>query len=233
MVSAPFFSTYPIPQQIKVWLVAFIAFIIYPMVQAHTSFTMPTNTPELFVILLKEFSIGYIIGFCANIIFIGVDMGVNLFSIQMGLTASQALNPATGAASPVLTQVFTLLCTMVFLILNAHQWLFSAVYKSFSTLPVGYEFIFTPNLVGQILALSSDIFVISLGLALPIFGVLFISDVLLGFTSKMMPQMNIFMVAMPIKIYLGLLLCIMFLAPIAEYLRSLIERFLTDIIMIF
>ena len=76
-------------------------------------------------------------------------------------------------------------------------------------------------------------FNISLSIALPIFGVLFITDVLLGFTSKMMPQMNIFMVSMPLKIYLGLLLSLIFMRPMAEYLGVLIERFLTQIALIF
>ncbi|MBR1373374.1 flagellar biosynthetic protein FliR [bacterium] len=70
-------------------------------------------------------------------------------------------------------------------------------------------------------------------MALPIFGILFINDILLGFTSKIMPQMNIFMVSMPLKIYLGLFLSLVFMRPIAEYIAVLIERFLTQIALIF
>ena len=76
-------------------------------------------------------------------------------------------------------------------------------------------------------------FNIGLSIALPIFGVLFITDVLLGFTSKMMPQMNIFMVSLPLKIYLGLLLSLIFMRPMAEYITVLIERFLEQIALIF
>ena len=68
---------------------------------------------------------------------------------------------------------------------------------------------------------------------LPIFGILFITDVLLGFTSKMMPQMNIFMVSLPLKIYLGLLLSLMFMRPMAEQMISIIGQFLTKIVAIF
>ena len=85
----------------------------------------------------------------------------------------------------------------------------------------------------HIITFTSQMFNISLGIALPIFGVLFITDVLLGFTSKMMPQMNIFMVSMPLKIYLGLLLSLIFMRPMAEYIAVLIERFLTQIALIF
>lgn len=231
--SAPLFSTYPIPMQGKVWLAALIAFILFPIVQYNTNFTTPTNVPVLTIILFKEYLIGYTIGFCANIIFSGIEFGVNMFAIQMGLSVSQALNPVSGGTSPVITRAYTYLASMIFIILGAHQWLFAALYNSFKTMPVGYTFVFSPAMVDQIIHFSSELFSISLSIALPIFGVLFITDVLLGFTSKMMPQMNIFMVSMPLKIYLGLLLSLIFMRPMAEYMGVLIERFLTQIAQIF
>ena len=231
--SAPLFATYPIPQMAKIWLAALIAFILFPIVQYNTNFAVPNSVPALTVILFKEFLIGYVIGFCANIIFVGTELGVNMFAVQMGLSADQALNPTSGGNSPVITQAYTLLATMIFLVLGAHQWLFSALYNSFKTMPIGYTFAFSPEMVGQIVTTVSQIFSIGLGIALPIFGVLFITDVLLGFTSKMMPQMNIFMVSMPLKIYLGLLLSLMFMRPMAEYIAVLIEKYLTQIALIF
>ena len=231
--TAPLFSKYPIPTQIKIWLSAAIAFILFPIIQANTQFAVPTSVPALTLILFKEFLIGATIGFCANIIFIGIELGVNTFTIQMGLSADQAFNPASGGNSPVLTQAFTYLASMTFLALGAHQWLFSAVYNSFKSMPVGYVFNITPNFIEQIVIITGQIFSVGLGIALPIFGVLFITDILLGFTSKMMPQMNIFMVSLPLKIYLGLLLSLMFMRPMAEYMAVIIEQFLTKIAAIF
>ena len=227
--SAPLFSTYPIPMQVKIWLAACIAFILYPIVQYNTSFVVPNSVPALTLILFKEFIIGFAMGFCAYILFVGIEMGVNTFAIQMGLSADQALNPTSGGQSPVITQAYTYLASMLFIGLGAHQWLFSAIYNSFKSMPVGYVFTFSPELVGQIVQMSGQILGIGLSIALPVFGILFITDVLLGFTSKMMPQMNIFMVSMPLKIYLGLLLSLMFMRPMAEYMGVLIERFMTQI----
>ena len=231
--SAPLFSTFPIPQQAKIWLAATIAFILFPIVQYNTHFVVPNSVPALTVILFKEYLIGYAIGFCANVLFVGVELGVNMFAIQMGLSADQALNPTSGGSSPVITQAYTFLATMIFISLGAHQWLFSAIYNSFKTMPVGYSFTFSPEIFGQIVVITSQMFSIALSIALPIFGVLFITDVLLGFTSKMMPRMNIFMVSMPLKIYLGLLLSLIFVRPMAECIAHLIEKLLTQVALIF
>ena len=227
--SAPLFSTYPIPTQVKIWLAATIAFILFPIVQYNTNFVIPNSVPALTLILLKEFLIGFAMGYCANILFVGVELGVNMFAVQMGLSADQALNPTSGGQSPVITQAYTYLASMLFLAVGAHQWLFSAIYNSFKSMPVGYTFSFSPEMVGQIVTIAGQMFNIGLSIALPIFGVLFITDILLGFTSKMMPQMNIFMVSMPLKIYLGLLLSLIFMRPMAEYITLLIERFMTQI----
>ena len=231
--SAPLFSTYPIPTQVKIWLAAMVAFILFPIVQMNTQFAVPTTVPALTIILFKEFLIGFAIGYCAKILFIGIELGVSTFTIQMGLSADQALNPTSGGNSPVITQAFTYLATMMFIILGAHQWLFAAIYNSFKSLPIGYTINFTPSFVEQIVIITSQMFSIGLSIALPIFGILFITDVLLGFTSKMMPQMNIFMVSLPLKIYLGLLLSLIFMRPMAEYMSVIIEQFLTKIAAIF
>jgi len=231
--SAPLFANFPIPRQVNIWLSAVIAFLIFPIIQMNLQFVVPTSVPELTIILLKEFLIGFAIGYCANVLFVAIELGTNMFSIQMGLSADMALNPLSGGSSPMITQMYTWMMTMTFIALNGHHWLFSALYKSFQTMPIGYGFAFSPDTVHQIIFMISQIFVIGLKIALPIFGVLFITDVLLGFTSKVMPQMNIFMVSIPLKIYLGLLLSIMFVRPIVEYLNVLIPQFMRSIVAIF
>lgn len=232
MTSAPLISTYPIPMQIKVWFMAMVAFIMFPMVLAQSHFPLPTSIPELSIILLKEFLIGYLTGFISNLVFIGVEIAADLVSMQVGLTAAQALNPMTGDTSPVLSQAYTILAAMIFIGINGYQWVFSAIYKTFQIMPPGYEFIVTGNLTHNVVVVSGQLFAIGLGIALPVFSVLLMTDVLLGVVSKMMPKMNIFMVALPVKIYLGIILIIMLLPSIYTELQLLLERYLGGIITI-
>ena len=106
IMSAPLFSTYPIPQQVKIWLIALISFILFPIVSATTGFNVPLSVPELIVFLIREFSIGFVIGFVANFIFAAVQMGGEFISMQIGLSMSQVLDPVTGNTSVVV------LCTI-------------------------------------------------------------------------------------------------------------------------
>lgn len=229
ITTIPLISTYQIPIQIKVWFMAVMAFIMFPIVLAKTGFPIPTSMPELTIILMKEFIIGYVVGFVANVIYIGVSIAADLISMQMGLTAAQAMNPMTGDTSPIFTQAYTILASFIFIGMNGYQWIFSAIYKSFAILPPGYNFVVTGTFTNNVITLTSQMFLIGLGIALPIFSVLVLTDVLLGFTAKMMPKMNIFMVALPLKIYLGLILFIMLISPTCSQIYSMFENYLTSI----
>ncbi len=233
MTSAPMFSTYPIPQQVKIWFIAFVAFIMFPMVQAKAHFILPTDMISLTLLLLKEFMIGYVIGFLSNIVFIGVEVAGELLSIQTGLSSGQALNPLSGDTTPFLANLYLILASFVFISVNAHQWLFASIYRSFQTVPPGYGFIFSGQLVQNIVSITGQMFTIAIGFALPIFSVLLITDVLLAFTSKVMPQMNVFMVSLPLKIYIGFVLMLIFLRPMFEHLVGLFQGLLTNIMGLF
>lgn len=233
IISAPLLSTYPIPIQVKTWFMASIALIIFPLVSAKAGFPLPTSIPELTIILLKEFMIGYVIGFVSNIIFIGAEIAADLVSIQTGLTAGQVLNPMTGDTSPVLAQAYTMIATMVFISLNGYKWIFAAIYKSFEIMPPGYGFLVGKTFTHNFTYITSEMFVIGLKLALPIFSVLLLSDVLLGFVSKMMPKMSVYTVALPLKIYIGLLLFIMLVPQLWSEFNILIEQYLSNLIQVF
>ncbi|MDD3238286.1 MAG: flagellar biosynthetic protein FliR [Candidatus Gastranaerophilales bacterium] len=231
--SAPLFSTYPIPTQVKIWLVALVAFIMYPMVSVHSGFSVPNSMPEMILYMAKEFGVGFLIGYLANFIFAGIQMGGQLLSIQLGLSMSNVLDPVSQSQSPVLGEFYILMTAMIFLGLNAYQWLFAAVYQSFVKIPPGLDFLYTPVLVEQVIRMGAQMFEIAMGVVLPIFCVLFILEVLIGVLAKMIPQMNIFMVAIPLKIFLGLFLMIIFLDPMATYVNNLITTQMVTIVKMF
>ena len=85
----------------------------------------------------------------------------------------------------------------------------------------------------RVLTMFAQLFKIAFGVSLPIFSVLLISDVLLGVMSKMMPHMNIYMVALPVKIYIGLFLMMVFLSGTSSYLQGVIQNYFDAIVRIF
>lgn len=224
--SAPFFSTLRAPMMAKIWFAAIIAFILYPLIVHSKAFLMPHDMVEFSILLLIEFSIGYLIGFGSNLIIEGARMAGNIISIQMGLSMSQALDPATGINEPELSNLYVYLTVLIFLATGAYQILFVTMFNSFNSIPMGVFPAFNSEIVNSMISLFGQLFKISFGIALPIFSVLLMCDVLLGMMNKVMPQMNIYMVSIPVKIYIGLILFMAFLNATSLYLKDSIGGYL-------
>ena len=231
--TAPFFSTIQAPIITKMWFSAIIAFIFFPLVVASKGFILPKDMVEFGILLAIEFFVGFLIGFTANLIIEGVRMSGSILSIQMGLSMSEALDPATGVNATELSRLYIYLTILIFLATGAYQMLFIALFNSFSALPMGVFPIFDANIISTLVTLFAQVFKIAFGVALPIFSVLLISDILLGLMSKMMPQMNIYMVAIPVKIYIGVFLILAFLSATSTYLQEVIKNYIQAINLLF
>ena len=231
--SAPFFSSIQAPILVRIWFSATVAFILYPIIFVSKNFILPHSVPELAILLVIEFSVGFLIGFLANLAIEGVRMSGSILSIQMGLSMSEALDPATGVQSNEISRIYVYLALLIFLATGAYQMLFMALFDSFSAIPMGIFPLLNSNMINGILVLFAQLFKIAFGVALPIFGVLLISDILLGMMSKMMPQMNIFMAALPVKMYIGYFLMIAFLSGTSVFLQGTIKNYIQAIGLLF
>jgi len=233
LATAPLFSTFPIPKQIKIGLSALIAFIMYPFVLQSVVFELPTDLVFLTYLLVKELAIGVMIGFCASLIFTGIQIAGQILSIQMGLAIANALDPVTKQQVPIVGQFYLFMASMVFIYINGHLWLFSTIQDSYLSFPIGLNFDFSQQLTGQILYFSSQLFNVAFSIIMPIFQVLLLTTLLMGFMAKVMPQMNVFMVAMPLKIYIGLSMVSFLMLPTMTYLNQLIKTMMEDLQGIF
>jgi len=233
ITTAPLFSTFPIPMQLKVGLSVLCAFIMYPYVLQHANFIAPRDLISLSILLFKELSIGLLIGFSASLLFTAVQIGGEILSIQMGLAIASALDPVTRQNVPIVGQFYTFIASIIFISLNGVQWLFSTIYDSYHSIPVGMDFSFSSDITQQLLYFSSQLFIIAFSIIIPIFSVLFITTILMGIIAKILPQMNIFMVAMPIQIYIGLALMLVLMPSTAIYISKLFKELLINMNGIF
>jgi|APHig6443718053_1056840.scaffolds.fasta_scaffold00005_41 flagellar biosynthetic protein FliR len=234
MITAPLISTYPIPNQVKAALVALIAFITYPLIAKVSPIEhMPVDLLGLGIMSFKEVVVGAIIGFCMNLIFVSIQIAGQLISIQMALAISDILDPVTKTQTPVIGQFYLFMAMIVFLFINGDHYLFTSVLSSYHLIPIDTNFILQGALVEKIIYFTSQIFVIAFSVVMPVYSVLLIMTVLLGFTSKMMPQMNIFTLAMPFKIYVGIALMALFISKTYSFMAITIESLLISVNKIF
>lgn len=205
--TSQFFTAHNPPVIIRAALPFMLAMLIAPMMisQFHTGIS---NVWLLALLAVQEFMIGAILGFSTNFLTGAVQFAGHHISMQMGLEITEAVDPSSQMRTPVMGRFMFLTGMLLFLGMGLHRTLISAVCKSFEVLPVGVGLTtkMFQHLSQQFTQMGCELIILSVTIALPVFGTMVVLEIVLAFVSKAMPQMNIFMVSLPLKIFTALFL---------------------------
>jgi flagellar biosynthetic protein FliR len=202
MLTAVPFSARNIPAQAKVCLAALIAYLLFMVnVQAQS---ISGELSGYIVQLIGELLVGCVIGFVTQIIFVVFQIAGQLIDTQIGFGMASVIDPQNGTQVAVLGNFQYLLALLCFLTLNGHHQLIRCIALSYKLIPLGGGVHLSGSFYQYIFQLAGGIFTISFEIALPVLGTLFITDLVLGVICGTVPQMNVFFVAMPLKIAVGL-----------------------------
>ncbi len=203
MLMVPVFDNKSIPVLFKAGLIFSISIILFPVVNINEDIF--TYKPVYFAIgVASEIMIGAIIGLCVKLLFAGIQLAGQLNGIQMGLSMSSTLDPTINANITTVSQFINMFALLIFLITNAHHLILRALVESFAMIPP-FDFQLNKPLMEIIINLGGNMFVIGVKVAAPLMAVLLLVSVAFALTARTAPQMNIMFVAMPVKIFVGLL----------------------------
>lgn len=200
----PVFGGRTVPTRIKVIVVFTITLVCFPTL----SVAIPQVPPDVFslaLLALSEVMVGLTLGFITQIIFAGVEFSGQIIGMQMGLTISSIIDPSRGTQVQIMSVVQTLFATLMFLSLNIHHLFIRAIMDSFRVIPLGGWHL-SGELVHFLVMRTADIFIIGIRLAAPVMVALLLTTVALGIMARAFPQMNIFMISLPLNVGLGLVI---------------------------
>jgi flagellar biosynthesis protein FliR len=232
---APLFSSDIIPFRTKTMLAFLVAMIAFPMVMHAQPYTVSGNMGIYALMVLREVLIGLYIGFLASVIFSAFQLAGQYFAVQIGFGFTEVVDPLAQISIPIVGQLKNMLGILVFLFINGHHFLISAVVKSYTLAPV---FTYNEEGMGALLkwvaATTSGMFVIALKISLPIVATVFLVTVAEGMLSKAAPQMNIMMLGFPLKILVAFGM-LAFLAPLIVRIMKVsfghTFRFISDVLV--
>ena len=200
----PVFGGRRMPLRIKAITVFMITLVCFPTL----SVTLPQVPSDVFTLALLAFSevmIGLTLAFITQIIFAAVEFSGQIIGMQMGLTISSIIDPSQGTQTQIMSVIQTLFATLMFLSLNIHHIFIRAIMDSFKVIPLG-GWHMSGELVNFLVMRTADIFIIGIRLAAPVMVALLLTTVALGIMARAFPQMNIFMISLPLNIGLGLVI---------------------------
>lgn len=202
IVVVPGFSHKSLPNTAKIFLGLTLSLLVYTTLD-----TTPVYEEIILFILalFRETLIGLAMGFSAKLVFSGIEMAGQLIDFQVGYSIGAVYDPTSGVMSSYYGKLFYWLGIMVFFLLDLHHLLLKSLMSSFMVILPGELGFSTFNLEG-LLYLFSYSFKIAFSIAAPMIVVLLVTDIVMGLISRTVPQINVFMLGMPLKSLLGMVL---------------------------
>ena len=197
----PVFGGKRLPLNFKVIVVLMITLACFPAL-GITPVAVPSDVFTLGLSLFREMAVGLLLAFITQILFAAVEFSGQIIGMQMGLTIAQIIDPTMGNQQQIMSVLQTLLATLLFFSLNVHHIFIRSIVDSFSVIPIG-GLRLNGEVVTYLTRLTTDVFVIGVRLAAPVMVSLLLSSVALGVMARAFPQMNIFMISMPLHIGVG------------------------------
>jgi flagellar biosynthetic protein FliR len=197
----PFLNTALLPRKIKVLLIIAMSFFILKL--GNFSFDITDfSWFSFFMLLAKEAILGFSLGLMANIFLASFSYGAEVVSYFMGLTIANIYDPTYGQIS-ILSKFFILLFYLLLFVSGAYQYMFFALVESFKQIPL-FSLTLNDGIFRFIIELSSNIFFYGFKLAFPFALILFLINVSLALVNRLIPQINVFIVGLPLQIFVGL-----------------------------
>jgi flagellar biosynthetic protein FliR len=227
LVIAPVFSSRVIPARVKAGLVILVSYIALPIVAAEGG-TVPDGLIAFASLAVKEAIIGFAFGLIAQFLFAAFQTAGAFIDITAGFAIAQTFDPSANVSTSILGRWYNLVAVAAFLALGGHQLLVAGVVRSFTLAPP----LASPDLgavVVGVLAQADDILLVVVQIAAPIIGALLITDVTLGVISRSVPQMNVFIVGLPLKIIVALAGTAILLPALIGLTNSLSGQMFSDL----
>lgn len=221
---APFFSNVNIPRKVKIVISFFVTLIVINTVD-FTSVTYD-GAVGYAILVLKEAITGALIGTGSGICLYILNFSGHMIDMEIGFAMAQEFDPMTNVNATLTTSFFTSIFMLMFLVSDMHYYVLDAILDSFKMIPIGGAKI-DGSLLNIMVGYITDYFVIGFRIILPIFSCILVINIVLGILAKVAPQINMFVVGMQLKVFVGLTLLFFILSLLSGVVDFLFNEMQT------
>ncbi|SDN28520.1 flagellar biosynthetic protein FliR [Alkalicoccus daliensis] len=182
---------------------------------------------EFFLLILKEALIGLTVGLIATIIFYAIQIAGGLMDLKLGFLIANVVDPQTGTQSPLLGSYLYTFSLLFILAIDGHHLMIDGAFYSYQFVPIDQLYLPFGNeaVMEHVVTSFNTMFIIAFQMSMPVVGSIFLVDVALGMIARTVPQVNVFVVGLPLKIFLGLIVMFLTMAPffmLVEYMMEVV-----------
>lgn len=219
IVTAPVFGSRNYPLIARVGLMLFLTILVAPFAQLGNLAIDLSSNLDFFIYLLNEVIIGLFLGLIVSLFISFTYFAGDLIDYLIGFSMVSVVNPMDESQMAISSNILYVFATLIFLSLNLHHKVILALVYSFRVIEVG-SFVKVTESLSYFMEIVANSLVVGLAVAAPFVITVLVADIVLGLLSKAMPGMNIFILGMPFKILIGLLLFLVLVPLLSQLLGS-------------
>jgi len=215
----PVFGWQAIPMQIKVAATVILSVFFAAVVPLGID-VAEISTLKAMLLLAGEATYGLALGVIVSSLFSVVKLSGQIVEREMGLTMAEILDPLTGENGQPLGGLLEMIFVLLFLSANGHHLFLLILSKSYTAFPAG-TIPTIQMLTGGVLTAGSAMLIAALRLAAPMLAAFMVLMVELALLARLVPEMNILFISMPVRIGLGLIMAATFLPFLNGYVTEM------------
>ena len=215
----PFFNYQTIPMSVKAALSLWLTFLFYP-ITPPVNFEI--NLANILLATLFEVSIAFVVGTVLEAVFDILKYAAEMISYVIGFSMATMFDPNSGIQSTVIGQFITWVAILFFLAIGGDHLEIMLLAKTLISIPFG-SFFNVNGFYEFFTAYMYKYFLVGLAMAFPIIAISLFSDIIFGMIMKTMPQFNLLVVGLPIKIFASFIVLAIILGSIMVVFKSQIN----------
>lgn len=223
--AAPLLSSRSLPVRARVATSFAIAVVVAPFVGVPAGLSLASMAG--LGLVAQQVLVGLALGFAARLLFSVFEIAGEFIGLQMGFSFAGFFDPHGGSESAVGSWLHTV-AMLLFLSLDGHLLLIDTLVATFRTVPIADD-PFSALALVRLDQLGGEVFRMALTLALPPTMLMLFVNLVLGFTSRIAPQLNIFAVGFPVTLLVGLVALALGVQHLAEPLGEALRVFLAPL----
>ncbi|PJB72608.1 MAG: flagellar biosynthetic protein FliR [Alphaproteobacteria bacterium CG_4_9_14_3_um_filter_47_13] len=191
------------PQRIRLYISLGLSLVLSPLIAPHLPNPVPV-TAILLSLIVMEFIIGLFIGTIARILMVALDTAGMAISMMSGLGSAQIFNPAFSTQGSLVGAMFSVTGVLILFATNMHHLLFYGLIGSYELFPVG-GIPDTGSMAELMSRAVAKSFLIGVEISAPFIVVSLLVYIGMGVLTRLMPQIQVFLLALPLQIILSLI----------------------------
>jgi flagellar biosynthetic protein FliR len=218
---APVLSAALVPARAKAMLALAMAFALTPL--ASGGLKLSDDPIVLATTLAQEAGVGIAFALALAVVAGAVQAGAQILDTLVGFSFASLVDPVTGTSSSILGRVYMIFASMVFVLSGGIRLMVEGLARSYDIVPLGS--FPPPSALGQLAVDGlTALPVIGLQLVGPVILAVVVTDAAMGLVSRAVPQMNVFVVGLPIKVILSFFIVGVSLPFVAQHLQNDLAR---------